>query len=306
MQSSNNDSMCQKCSYRCSSCTIKPENCTTCPEYSERDLRTDNSCQCPANFYDQLGNPICIRCHSTCQTCEGSKSNQCTSCVSLSKRKLNSIGECNCPISYFDIGIQECQICSSDCLYVIQIILVCCYIIIKQINTVLTQFSVECSITSTNCTSCSPDRYQLLNSCLCKTKLQGSYLTTYSATLKSRCQSCHSSCLSCNGPLANQCLTCLNSESRILVATSCVCTENTFDINVPNCQKCDYRCEGCTTLRTKCKACPSSSSRIFTVKIFSFLIFVKIACRILQFPYYKLKNKFQNIFLHIQSFNLFL
>ncbi|CAK73909.1 unnamed protein product (macronuclear) [Paramecium tetraurelia] len=244
MQQSNTDSMCQKCSYRCSNCAVKPENCTTCPEYSERELGTDNSCQCPAYFYDQPDNPICIKCHSTCLTCQGSKSNQCTSCVPLSKRQLNSFGECKCPTSYFDIGLQECFICSSDCL--------------------------ECSITATNCTSCSPERYQLGNSCLCKTKLQGNYLTTYSAPLKINLFSvCHYSCLSCNGPQVNQCLSCLNSESRILISTSCICTENTFDINVPNCQKCDYRCEGCTTLRTQCNACPSSSLRIFNPLISS-------------------------------------
>ncbi|CAD8177777.1 unnamed protein product [Paramecium octaurelia] len=237
MQTSNTDSMCENCSYRCSSCTIKPENCTTCPDSSERDLGTDNSCQCPAFYYDQPGNPICIKCHSTCQTCQGSQSNQCTSCNLLSKRELSSNGECKCQNSYFDTGIQECQICSSDCL--------------------------NCTITPTNCTSCKPDRYLVGNSCLCKTKLQGSYLTTYLVPLKNRCQSCHYSCLSCSGPLINQCVSCLNSESRILVATSCVCVENTFDISIPNCQKCDYRCQGCTIQPTLCKACPSLSLRVF-------------------------------------------
>ncbi|CAD8214206.1 unnamed protein product [Paramecium octaurelia] len=234
---SNNDSMCSNCSYRCSSCTIAIDNCTACPDQSQRDLGTDNSCQCPAYYYDEPGNPICIKCHRTCQTCQGSQINQCTSCNLLSKRELNANGECVCKNNYFDAGVQECQTCSSDCL--------------------------ECATTPSNCISCNPDRYLLGNTCLCKTKLQGSYLTTYLVPLKNRCQSCHYSCLSCSGPQANQCLSCLNSESRTMIASSCVCIENYFDTSVPICQKCDFRCQGCTSLATLCKSCPAGSLRIY-------------------------------------------
>ncbi|CAD8161586.1 unnamed protein product [Paramecium octaurelia] len=138
---------------------------------------------------------------------------------------------------YYDTGIQECSSCSTDCL--------------------------DCVTIPTNCISCNSEKYLLGNICLCKTKLQGSFLTTYFVPSKNKCQSCHYSCLSCSGPLVNQCLTCLNSESRILTGTNCACIENYFDSGFPNCKQCDYRCQGCATLPTLCKSCPQSSLRIY-------------------------------------------
>ncbi|CAD8161406.1 unnamed protein product [Paramecium octaurelia] len=237
MEASNTDAMCSKCSYRCSSCTIKVDNCTKCPDQSFRDLGTDNSCSCPAYYYDEPGKPICIKCYSNCYACKGPKYNQCTACNLFSKRELSANGECVCMSKYYDTGKQECSTCSTDCL--------------------------DCINTPTNCISCNPDKYLLGNICQCKTKLQGTQLSTYFVPSKNKCQSCHYSCLSCSGSLSNQCLSCLNSESRILVGTSCICIENYLDSGFPNCTKCDGRCSGCVTLPTLCKSCPISSLRIY-------------------------------------------
>ncbi|CAK92593.1 unnamed protein product (macronuclear) [Paramecium tetraurelia] len=226
MQQQNADSMCQNCSYRCSSCSVKPENCTTCPDLSERTLGTDNSCQCPAYYYDQPGNPICIKCHSTCQTCQGSQSNQCTSCASSKQNeiKLQWITRM--------LNLQQQLLRMHYYFYKLYIL---------QFRQILTSETVVYA----------------------KQNFKATTQLHIQSQQQNRCQSCHYSCLSCSGPLVNQCSSCLNSESRILVATSCVCAENTFDISVPNCKKCDYRCQGCTILPSLCKSCPSSSLRIF-------------------------------------------
>ncbi|CAK88624.1 unnamed protein product (macronuclear) [Paramecium tetraurelia] len=252
MEVSNTDAMCAKCSYRCSSCNIAVDYCLTCPDQSQRDLGIDNTCFCPAYYYDEPGNPLCIKCYINCYDCKGPQNNQCTACNPLSKRELSTNGECICMSKYYDTGIQECssiylsqyqQACSTECL--------------------------GCITTPTNCISCNPGKYLLGNICLCKTKLQGNQVTTYFDPSKNRCQSCHYSCLSCSGPLVNQCLSCLISESRILIGTNCVCIENYFDTGFPNCIKCNSQCNGCLTLPTLCKSCPLSSLRIYNPQNYS-------------------------------------
>ncbi|CAK74559.1 unnamed protein product (macronuclear) [Paramecium tetraurelia] len=237
MEASNTDAMCSNCSYRCSSCNIAADHCTTCPDQSYREIGTNNSCACPAYYYDQPDNPICIKCYNTCYACKGQKNTECTACNPLSKRELNMNGECVCMSKYYDTGIQECSICSTDCL--------------------------DCITSPTNCTSCNPEKYLLGNSCQCKTKLQGSFLTTYFVESKNQCLNCHYSCLSCSGPLVNQCLSCLNSEQRTLIGTSCICTANYFDNGFPNCKQCDFRCYECTTFSTLCTSCPQSTLRTY-------------------------------------------
>ncbi|CAD8084764.1 unnamed protein product [Paramecium primaurelia] len=230
------DQICLKCSYRCASCIGTIDNCVQCPEFSFRELGVDNSCLCPPKSYDEPGNPQCIICHNTCLTCIGSQSNQCLTCNEVTKRSLNISGECLCDSKYYDSGQSECQACSNVCL--------------------------ECQTSADNCISCQPDKYLNGNSCICRTKLQGSSISKYQTSNSMTCQSCHYSCLNCTGRSSNECNSCWDLENRILQGKSCVCMNNYFDIGKPKCQQCNYRCQNCSISETLCLSCPPLSLRI--------------------------------------------
>ncbi|CAD8043829.1 unnamed protein product [Paramecium primaurelia] len=228
------DQICLKCSYRCASCSGNIDNCDKCPDFSFRDLGLDNSCLCPPKYYDQPENPICIVCHYTCLKCNGNQSNQCTSCNPLTGRQLNTQGECLCDQKYYDTGLSECQACSSLCL--------------------------ECITSPDNCTSCQPDKYLNGNTCLCKTKLQGSSVSTYSSKLQ--CLICHYSCLTCKGRFSLDCDSCWDLDNRIQLGTTCICKNNYFDIGIAKCSQCNFRCQTCAVLDTLCLSCPPLSLRV--------------------------------------------
>ncbi|CAD8189326.1 unnamed protein product [Paramecium pentaurelia] len=237
------DPLCYKCSYRCANCSGTIDKCTSCPVFSFRDLGTDNSCSCPAKSYDQPGNPNCIVCHSTCLTCNGSQSNQCISCNAQIMRYLDPSGFCLCQSKYFDVGQPECLVihqnnplaCSANCL--------------------------NCVNSADNCTSCKPDRYLQGNLCLCQTKLNGAAISTYLILGKAECQSCHYSCLNCNGSTFNKCTSCLDSEMRTLQNSNCICEFHYFDIGKPKCQQCNYSCQTCAGLDTNCLSCYPNTFR---------------------------------------------
>ncbi|CAD8207740.1 unnamed protein product [Paramecium octaurelia] len=182
----------------CSSCSVKTENCTACPLQSYRDLGIDNACSCQTNMYEQPNNPICIPCHYTCFTCNGTESNQCTSCYTEIMRQSNDSGSCLCMNKYYDAGKPDCQACSPQCL---------------------------------NCAN-SADSYRYLfgNTCICQNKRTGAFISMYEVQGKADCQSCHYSCLDCNGSQFNQCTKCLDSEARILSNSTCVCAPYYFEI----------------------------------------------------------------------------
>ncbi|CAK76765.1 unnamed protein product (macronuclear) [Paramecium tetraurelia] len=135
------DPMCQSCSYRCANCSGTIQNCTSCPLLSLRDLGNKNSCSCPAKTYDQPGNPICLVCHSSCQKCNGDKSNQCTSCYTQIMRKLDPSGSCSCMSKYYDAGRPECTGIGQNnrqhavrIAWIVQLLLIIAYLV-KQIDT---------------------------------------------------------------------------------------------------------------------------------------------------------------------------
>ncbi|CAK90284.1 unnamed protein product (macronuclear) [Paramecium tetraurelia] len=241
------DTKCQKCSYRCALCSGSVDHCDKCPDFSYRDLGTDNSCKCPPKSYDEPGNPKCILCHSTCLTCNGNKSNQCTSCNTLIGRYLTTGGECLCASKYFDIGQAECK-----SIIIIKVLIAC------------NKDCLECNISADNCTSCPPEKYLNGSVCICKTKLQGLSLSTYQPLNKLQCLNCHYSCLKCTGSNSNQCSSCQISEKRIQSGQSCNCKDNYFDIGKPLCSLCNYRCYTCVTLETQCLSCPPQSLRVLS------------------------------------------
>ncbi|CAK55637.1 unnamed protein product (macronuclear) [Paramecium tetraurelia] len=236
------DQICLKCSYRCASCSGSIDNCDSCPDFSFRDLGVNNSCLCPPKYLDQPENPICIACHNTCLTCSGGQSNQCTSCISSTGRFLNNQGECQCSQKYFDSGLPECQGIKLQCFSACSNL---CY---------------ECKTSSTNCTSCQPEKYLNGNTCLCKTKLQGLKISTYLS--QQFCSVCHYSCLVCKGRSSSECDSCWDQDKRIQQGTTCTCQPNYFDVGIAKCAQCNFRCQTCAVLDTQCLSCPPQSLRV--------------------------------------------
>ncbi|CAK66675.1 unnamed protein product (macronuclear) [Paramecium tetraurelia] len=226
--------MCIKCSYRCASCSGTINHCDACPDFSFRNLGVDNSCSCPSQYIDQPENPICTACHNTCLTCSGNQSNQCTTCNTSIGRELNNQGECKCASKYFDSGVTECQACSNLC--------------------------IECITSSTNCTSCQPEKYLNGNTCQCKTKLQGFSVSTYQNL--STCSLCHYSCLSCKGRFSSDCISCWDQDKRTLSGTTCICQPGYFDTGIAKCSQCNFSCLTCAVLNTQCLSCPPQSLRV--------------------------------------------
>ncbi|CAD8114389.1 unnamed protein product [Paramecium sonneborni] len=235
MEKQTGDPQCYKCSYRCANCIGTIDNCTSCPSFSFRDLGINNSCSCPIKSYDEPGNPICIICHNTCLTCNGNQQNQCTSCNVQIMRQLDLLGQCLCINKYYDVGQPECKTCSPYCL--------------------------NCLNTADNCISCKSDRYLQDNICVCKTKLNGAMISSYQVQGKTECQSCHYSCLNCNGSTISKCTSCLDSEMRVLQNGSCICVPHYLDNGKPKCLECNYRCENCAGIETSCLSCYQNSFR---------------------------------------------
>ncbi|CAK67807.1 unnamed protein product (macronuclear) [Paramecium tetraurelia] len=228
--------ICGKCSYKCQLCKDTSYYCLSCPPNSGRQLGSDNSCSCTEEFYDEIQIPICKMCHFKCQSCTDATEQSCNSCNKNKFRKLIN-NECVCMQGYFEQEVQECQKCSSYC--------------------------QECVDQYDNCTACSKDRYLNGNKCLCKTKVQGYQISTYELKGVLQCQNCHYTCLTCQKSSApNQCITCLDSENRVQIGSTCICKDGYFEVGRAVCQKCSIQCKLCISKDDTCLECLENSLRV--------------------------------------------
>ena len=91
-------------------------------------------------------------------------------------------------------------------------------------------------MTNINCTSCDlANHYRALasNRCPCT--------SGYFDNSVAVCVVCHSTCLTCTGPLVSNCLTCSLAAFRVKVATTCVCQEHYYD-SANTCYSCHHSC----------------------------------------------------------------
>ncbi|KAF9009557.1 insulin-like growth factor binding protein [Cyathus striatus] len=195
--------VCDTCGAKCTSCgipsfdaasTINDLKCTGCLPGS---FLSNGQCvdSCPSGtFVDPKDNMTCTACDSSCSTCSGSAT-FCLTCASSSQVATPS-GQCasTCPSNSFTPSSSKtCQSCHPDC--------------------------ASCSGPGFNqCSTCPSDRPVLSNGrCMPAASCgKGQYFDSTAG-----CKSCDSSCASCSGSSANQCLSC-SSDSQILQSGSCV------------------------------------------------------------------------------------
>ena len=232
------DHTCQSCHHSCLSCDGPTDhNCTDCPgqlslKNGQCMIRSPESCSM-GKYFDHRALE-CRSCHSSCENCTGKDSDQCTGCYE--GFSLMGDGKCyhnlkNCESGqYFDQGSSQCSPCADGC--------------------------SECSTNST-CTLCEQPLY-LTTSGACVTKCPNRTVTENSTR---SCLDTHCSdfCLTCYGPEAGSCSSCVNGS--ILFENSCVqqCPEHTYKINSNStCHHCHESCASCSgPSADDCLSCPN-------------------------------------------------
>lgn len=112
-----------------------------------------------------------------------------------------------------------------------------------------------CSSTGSSCTKCYGN-YVISgggSSCVCP---NGYYTSATYTSYLDKCNSCDNSCLTCNGPSKNQCLSC--SAGKTLSSGTCSCTHGTSPLGgcFSTCK--DQGCQSCSTNASLCQTCTST------------------------------------------------
>lgn len=213
---------CATCSPNCLSCQNETM-CHQCDsqfylhsvpfEHSE-SLRTFCVKSCPAGYYEDKKSSRCSQCSLSCATCKGNSSH-CTSCI-----HFGALAEGG-----------HCPLCLNNEFY--------------------DQFSGQCHVCPTNCSSCLNNSY--CTNCISNIPLnsQGQCLqpcTNYTVeSLSGHCEfsKCHNTCRSCVGPGNSDCLSCF--DHKVLFHNSCIsaCPNGWYRRN-SFCVKCHNTCRVCT------------------------------------------------------------
>ncbi|KAM3140819.1 hypothetical protein pb186bvf_007046 [Paramecium bursaria] len=293
-------------STRCQTCVNNLINgCVTCPLSSFRTYDSSNW-QCPCdNNYTDIGNALCVlvqACNFKCQTCDPANGMKCYSCPLSSYREL-VINSCICQNGYYDTGVLECQLiqqyCHPRCLTCFgssdQQCITCLntrtllisgqsqqcicnqgtqelsvtYKCVAQIqNNFCYPLCQNCLGTSQNqCFSCINDTNVILqneSTCQCK--------ENYNNVLNSSlCQinaiNCDQTCNTCYLENSfNSCLSCRESDKRLLTQNQCLCISHYYDAGDQQCQACHYSCFDCfDSNKSSCLSCDTQNSlRIFS------------------------------------------
>ncbi|EAR95722.2 SNARE domain protein (macronuclear) [Tetrahymena thermophila SB210] len=223
------DNSCVKCAYFCETCSTDINKCDSCVSGSTFRNDVSQNCSCWDSYYDNLNNPICLKCPYNCITCQlqpGNKILQCLSCKDslVSKRKQNT-EDCSCLEGYYDDGqSQNCIKCPDNC----------------QI----------CKFSSgkVQCSQCVDGYYWSIQAQMC--------------------QQCNQKCQTCVNE-SFKCLSCYTSQNRELIGSDCVCKQNYSEQNSrePVCllnKGCDRTCENCLqpNKEDQCITCPSERELI--------------------------------------------
>ena len=185
--------------------------------------------KCSHGFYGDTDNSKCQPCPSYCDTCISP--DDCTSCTLNLTQPVN--GQCPQPChdqQYYDFDSKQCQSCMDNC--------------------------QNCK-NRDQCLQCAAE-YFLMTNGTCVTSCP---VHTVADRESHICQEtmCHSSCLTCYGPAADQCISCV--AGMVLHDNSCQqdCPEHTF-FNGISCSYCHSMCLTCAgPTEGNCLTCPEGT-----------------------------------------------
>ncbi|KAL4474833.1 hypothetical protein ABPG74_001529 [Tetrahymena malaccensis] len=286
-----NSSECLKCPPGCQKCSYNIPNliCEECISPLVRDESLSQCVQCSTtnDSYFISQDNICQKCHNSCYTCSGKSDTECSTCfdgfnlltLQDGGQKClicgdgyfkDSMGNChacieNCSVCDNENTCQVCKVNDSSPIYIdeSQRCLASC----NLTNGYFSFFDsvYKCQKCDTNCQVC--DNKNVCKKCLentdlvlqandadvkCNTCLQNNYIDKEDQF----CKKCDSSCLTCSGPLPNDCQTCDISKGlyKYQDGRCGTCTGN-YRIDNQNCLSCNDKCNGCDAIG--CTSCAS-------------------------------------------------
>ena len=232
------DDSCSPCIEHCQQCN-NPLTCQQCNDkffLMTEKLRGGETSRClqtcPDKWFASISDKLCVECHETCLTCNGSGSQHCLTCYSNDSHP-NDNNECEIPCDaglYYNPNSASCELCTEKC--------------------------ASC-LSEVDCVLCKPGFFLLPNTAVCSEKCTPGY---YGDDVTTKCLKCDDSCETCDGGESNNCLSC--SEHMVLSDGVCLsdCPDKTFRdrINLV-CGKCHASCLTCLGPRpTECLTCNSS------------------------------------------------
>lgn len=211
---------CASCHPSCAECSqgAAADQCTACPPGTPLLYQGRCLSQCPPRTYAGPASE-CLACDATCALCDGQGPNRCTACgapLLLSGRQC----VVTCPQGEFQNSVSSCGSCSNSC--------------------------ATCSgPLATNCLSCELPEFLSGSSCVASCPV-GTFadLNTRDCTgdaalaasrshtqLTTLCHpaACQSTCATCSGPSASECVSC--GADRVLDGSQCLqqCSAGRFN-----------------------------------------------------------------------------
>ena len=202
----------------CLACTTPGTFCSTCTGVY---FLTGSVCTttCPTGFYGEPSTNLCTGCNGACATCSGPSASNCSSCPA---NTFLSVDTCvlTCPTGFFaNTANWNCDPCHSVC--------------------------VTCTAASnTSCTSCNSGVGRYLDGTICLLTCPSN---KYPKPATSTCESCHTECLTCTGPLNTECTSCTGTRYFEVNACPLTCPSNNFaNTSTNTCDLCHTECLTCS------------------------------------------------------------
>lgn len=216
------------CSSECLSCSSSQSHCLSCSSSSSlpvlfsdrgqcKQQQTSSAQYCPAGYYTKDNK--CERCFYECAECINA-STYCLSCKALYDKPLLNKQDYTC-VKSCPVGVtvqvgSECIPCHSSC-------------------------STCSGTTATSCLTCPSTSYKTADNQCVSTCPTGTYYTevngykqcitacdppNYVESATRNCKACESTCKSCNGPDASDCLTCSDTGATPYYTDVGTCVDN--------------------------------------------------------------------------------
>ncbi|XP_063066379.1 proprotein convertase subtilisin/kexin type 5 isoform X2 [Engraulis encrasicolus] len=219
---------CMPCEEGCKKCVLyNPKHCMSC---IEGYYKFDDGCykHCPAKTYTVEESMSCVACDSNCVSCDEHECYWCETDLFLLDGKCVQ----ECPLGFYgNEDSQECEECDESC------------------RTCGGPEEDECLTCQNGDTLQDGECVPELESCPSKTYLDDD----------GECESCHSSCESCDGPLKSDCVSCVRGRF-LTIEQTCVlrCPVGRFGSRASGvCEMCATGCAQCTGLQ-QCQRCATT------------------------------------------------